>query len=553
MIMDTYTIDHIRSDFLQFLKNRFQLADEDTQACSVTINADTQEHAYGDINSNAALVLAKRIGDKPINIAETIASEFQHDALSEIHAAPPGFINMHLTQNAFVNIAQSIYQYQEHFFTTSALGAEQHHLEYVSANPTGPLHFGHGRGAIIGDVLARIFQFQQIPRTREYYVNDAGQQMHKLGMSLYYRCRQEIEPDIELPEDAYHGAYLIELARKLVNTHGHAVVNNPYSFFAQHARDVLLDHIRNTLDAYRVTYDVWFSEQSLHNDYAVKHAVKTLTQRGYTYEDAGALWFRATDFGDDKDRVLQRSDGDYTYMAADVAYMQHKYERGYTQLIMILGQDHHSYVDRLKAAAQALGYDPNTLYVILYQMVSLEASGQEIRMSKRTGNIVTLQDIIDTVGTDAARYFYLNKKANAHLTFDVDLAQKQSEENPVFYIQYAYVRTRSIFEKARTQLHIESVTPEDLAGLDNPERGLIRKIMSLKPLLRQIQQNYQTHLLAHYVYELAHAFHSYYGSYKIVDSQKPKQTRMRLALLSIIRSTLGTCLDLLGVTKPETM
>ncbi len=377
--------------------------------------------------------------------------------------------------------------------------------------------------------------------------------MHKLGMSLYYRCRQALGEELELPEDAYHGDYLIDLAHDLVQSHGTAVVNNTYQFFADYARNQLIDRIRATLDQYRVNYDVWFSEQTLHDNNKVAEAVQALTDAGYTYKADGALWFRSTDFGDDKDRVLKRHNGEYTYMASDVAYLRNKFQRGLTKLIMVLGQDHHSYVDRLHAAAQALGHSKDALYIILYQMVSLTSGGEQVRMSKRAGKIVTLDDIIDMVGTDAARYFYLNKKADAHLEFDIELAQKQSDENPVFYIQYAYVRTKSMLDKAAKNNDLHNISEKDLMDIGDAERALIRKIASLKSLLTNIQQNYQTHLLAHYVYDLAHAFHSYYGANKVILPKDPHTSRMRLALIQIVRTTLATGLDLLGLSTPEQM
>jgi len=384
-------------------------------------------------------------------------------------------------------------------------------------------------------------------------VNDAGQQMHKLGMSLYYRCRQAAGDTIELPDDAYHGNYLHEMAQNLVHEHGEAVVNNTYQFFADYACTRLRQQIQKTLETYRVSYDVWFSEHRLHDDNAVHNAIQTLSDKGYTYTQENALWFTSTEFGDDKDRVLQRSNGDYTYVAADIAYLQNKFNRGFEQLVMVLGQDHHSYVDRLKGAAQALGYHPDRLHIILYQMVSLKEAGEQMRMSKRSGNIVSLDDIIDMVGVDAARYFYLNKKADAHLDFDIELAQKKSDDNPVFYIQYAYVRTKSMLDKAGGYHDLVDINEQDIASLGDAERGIMRKIASLKPLLTHIQGNYQTHLLAHYVYDLAHAFHSYYGSHKAILPDDPATSRMRLSMIQNIRTTLSTGLDLLGISKPQRM
>ena len=483
----------------------------------------------------------------PVAVAKKIQESFKNEFVDHVEIAGPGFINIFLTDDAFQELTNQLTLLKDTFFTLDA--GEPHlsySIEFVSANPTGPLHIGHGRGGIIGDVLGRILSFLGHTVTKEFYINDAGAQMVKLGISFKIRCEQQAGIDVSLPEDAYHGEYLVELAEKCYKTYGKELLEKPDEFFIEYAKEYQLERIKETLQAYGITFDVWFSEKTLHVSGAIDKVLKQLKDKGFLYEKEHALWFRSTDFGDDKDRVVKKNTGELTYVAADIAYAENKIERGFDHLIMILGQDHHSYVIRLKAVMQALGYDPNRLDVILYQLVTVKESGQLMKLSKRAGRIVSLEDIIATVGTDVARFFYLQKKADAHLDFDIDLALKHTDENPVYYVQYAYVRTKSIMVKAQTDDRFASISEADSDYMGAEERLLIKKIASLKDLLQAMGKNYQTHLLTYYVIELAQTFHNYYGHHKVIDTNNINKSRARLLIILLVQRTLKLSFDLLA-------
>lgn len=547
------TIHQITTDFFHHLMKEFSLQEHDLKPVTLTLNTAENKQDFGDLSSNAALILAKLVGKNPRDIAQTVASAFTHKDIKRIDVAGPGFINLFLTESAFQAIAQEILHQKEDFFKPNTPRNDRYSLEFVSANPTGPLHIGHGRGGIIGDVLGNILRFMGNDVTKEYYINDAGAQMIKLGTSFKIRCRQVVGDQVDLPEDAYHGEYLTELAEQCVNEHGELVIAKDDAFFSDYAEKHLLERIKTTLATYGITYDVWFSEKTLHEKGEVEKSLSLLTETDHTYIKDDALWFKSEMFGDDKDRVLKKADGTFTYVAADVAYMLDKIERGATRMIMILGQDHHSYVVRLTALLQALGYDPDMLDIILYQLVTVKKADQQVRLSKRAGTMITLSDIVETVGTDVARFFYLNKKADAHLDFDIDLALKKTDENPVFYIQYAYVRTKSILEKAESHPDLRSVGADDARFLTPSESFLLKKIVFLQELLETIEHNHQTHALTYYVLELAQQFHSYYSKHRVIDPESMQQSRGRLLMVTLVQSTLDVCLRLLGISRPERM
>ncbi|TET05825.1 arginine--tRNA ligase, partial [Candidatus Dependentiae bacterium] len=412
--------------------------------------------------------------------------------------------------------------------------------------------FGHGRGGIIGDVLGNILKFLGQKTTKEYYINDAGAQIQKLGISFKIRCQQQLGLAVELPEDAYHGDYLIVLAKKCIEEYGKDILEKSDSFFTDYAKNYLLEQIKKTLSDFGITFNVWFSESELHKSGSIEHAVNTLKERGYVYEKDNALWFKATAFGDEKDRVIRKATGEWTYIAPDTAYLVNKVERGFTHLVMVLGHDHHSYAARLEAIRQGLGIKA-PLSIILYQLVKIKASGKLVRMAKRAGHIITLQDVVDTVGKDVARFFYLNRKADSQLEFDIDLALKKTEENPVYYVQYAYVRTNSILEKAAQEKPLHTITRSDITLIGREEAWLLKKIVSLKSLLHTIATNYQTHLLTYYLIELATIFHRYYSKHRIIELDSIEQSRSRLLLTTILNKTFALCLDLLGISKPKKM
>jgi len=546
-------IENIQKEFNNFLKTIFGIDDQIIKKCNFDINIDDSKKAFGDLNSNCAMILAKELGRNPRQIADQIKTEFKNNYIEKIEVAGPGFLNLFLTNDAFKKIAAELFTKKDTFFRPSNLGKHKNfNIEFVSANPTGPLHFGHGRGGIIGDVLGNILKFIGHKVTKEFYVNDAGSQMQKLSMSFKIRCQQQLGIDIQLPEDAYHGEYLTELAKDTVTQFGKEILERPDEFFQDYAKEKMLEMIKHTLHEYGIFFDTWFSEKSLHDTGAVDKALSILNKRGYLFEKDGATWFKSTEFGDDKDRVIIKSSGEFTYVASDIAYMEDKVERGFTDLVMTLGHDHHSYAVRLEGLRQALGLS-STLEIILCQLVKIKEGGELVRMSKRTGKMITLADIIQEVGKDVARFFYLNRKADAQLEFDLDLAMKKTEENPVYYVQYAYVRTNSILKKAGFEEFLGEIGDYDAKHINNSEHFLIKKIVSLKQMLQNISENFHTHLLSYYVIELANAFHRYYSKNRVIDAEKPEQSRGRLLMINELRNTFGLCLDLLGISKPEKM
>lgn len=517
------------------------------------INTDDKKQNFGDISTNAAMVLSKDLQRSPRDIAQQIIETFNDKHVKELQIAGPGFLNIFLQSEVYTEILEQLTKNQEHFFVDRPEKPVNYSIEFVSANPTGPLHLGHGRGGILGDVLGNILSFLGNKVTKEFYINDAGNQMQKLGLSFKIRCQQELGQHVELPEDAYHGEYLMDLAKIAVSKYGDKILEKDESFFTEYAEKHMLDMIKKTLSDYGIEYDVWFSEKSLHASDSVKRALKKLDADGYTYEQDGATWFKSMQFGDDKDRVLRRANGEVTYIAADVAYMEDKFRRGADHLIFILGQDHHSYVNRLQGILQATGFGNKPLDVILYQLVALKESGQTLKMSKRAGNMVTLREIIDLVGTDVARFFYLNRKADTHLDFDIDLALKKTEENPVFYLQYAYVRIKSILEKAQENKELRDINLKDAEHLTPSEHILLKKILSLKELLKNIGSNFQTHLLTYYILELAQLFHSYYNKNRVIDMDNVPVSRARLLVLEQLQRTFELVARLLEIKTPEKM
>jgi len=547
-------IEQIQHAFTNFIATTYGVDAHIENQGLFTLNADEQKQQFGHINSNIAMILAKQLSKPPREIAQQIISGFSHDMVQKIEMAGPGFLNFFLVEQAFKDLAHDMFSGQESFFKLHTdKPRKKFNLEFVSANPTGPLHLGHGRGGIIGDVLGNVLNFIGHNATREFYINDAGAQIEKLGTSLKIRCEQQLGMDVQMPEEAYHGEYMIDLAKQCIAEHGKQVLEKPDSFFQDYGKAHLLERIKNTLKNYGITFDVWFSEKTMHVDGSIENSIEHLNKRGFLYEADGALWFKSTEFGDDKDRVLKKSDGLKTYVAADIAYMKNKIERGADTLIIVLGHDHHSYETRLQGLLKALNLGQQKLDIIFYQLVKMRASGELVKMSKRAGNVVTLDDVIEVVGTDVARFFYLNRKADAQLEFDLDLALKKTDENPVFYVQYAYVRTGSILNKTAEVDELANINADDAQYLGINEQLLLAKIASLKSLLESISTNYQTHVLTYYVLELAQMFHAYYAKNRVIDVENINQSRGRLFLVKLVRNTMQTVLKLLEISRPEKM
>lgn len=554
-------IVHIQTAFASYLQKTFGVTSDVANACNFILNVDPNKQEFGDMNANAAMVLTKTLrpaqGERGLNpraLAQQIITNFTHPYISKIEIAGPGFLNAYFTPQALADLAKDLIEKKGAFFKLEEDAPKHRYdIEFVSANPTGPLHLGHGRGAIIGDVLAKILTFLGHQVTKEFYINDAGNQINKLGISFKVRCQQAAGIHAELPEDGYRGEYLLELAQDLIKAEGPEILQKPDSFFELYAKEYLLHKIKQTLEDYGVTFDVWFSEKTLHEGGHIDQAIKVLQEHNFIYEHENALWFASTKFGDDKDRVIRKSSGEWTYAAADIAYLLNKAKRGFDHLVMILGHDHHSYAVRLEGIRQALGLNRIDLSIILYQLVTMKASGQLVQMSKRAGTMVTLRDVIDEVGKDVARFFYLNRKADAQLEFDLDLALKKTEENPVFYVQYAYVRTGSILEKAAQEPQLQNITTQDTAYLGAAESLLIKKVASLKHLLETIAATHHTHQLTYYTIELADLLHRYYAQNRVIDTAHIQQSRARLFLIQLLRETFATTFDLLGISKPAKM
>ncbi|MBD3273628.1 arginine--tRNA ligase, partial [Candidatus Dependentiae bacterium] len=522
-----------------------------------------------------AMILSKELKKNPREIAQNFVVDFNSgNFLSEIKKfildikiAGPGFLNFTLSPLFWQQISKELWSEKDNFFKFNNNRKKLKYLiEFVSANPTGPLHLGHGRGGVIGDVLSNVLNFLGHEAIKEFYINDAGNQMIKLANSFKIRCLQKLGDNIDFPEDGYRGQYLVDLASDCVKEFGESLRNKDLSFFKEYAEKYMLKIQKEDLLDYGIEFDSWFSEKTLFESGAVEKVIKDLQKKDLIYEKEGALWFRATKFGDDKDRVIKKTTGEFTYIASDIAYHKNKLERGFDKLIDILGQDHHGYVKRLKSTIDAMGFDSKKLDVILYQLVSIKNAGKVERMSKRAGRFTTLREIVDTVGKDVARFFYLNRKAEAHLDFDLSVALKKTEENPVFYIQYAYVRTKGILTHALqinefadfTQTLLDHHLTKDqidsiLESLNKDEFELIKKMVSLQDILLVIENNYQTHLLSYYMIELANSFHTYYANNRIVDIDNINLSKARLFVLSLLRLILGLGLDLLEIDKPESM
>ena len=425
-------------------------------------------------------------------------------------------------------------------------------VEYVSANPTGDLHPGHARGAAMGDSITRLMKMAGYDVTREYYINDAGNQIHNMALSLQARYLQACGKDVQVPEDGYHGPDLITIANELyANEKDKYVEDTPenYEFFRQYGLNKELDKLKTDLKAFNVEFDVWTSEKSLYERGLVEKSLETLKANGYTYEAEGALWLKTTMFNDDKDRVLVKSDGSYTYLTPDIAYHLNKLDRGYDKLIDLLGADHHSYITRLKAAIQALGYEADKLEVDIIQMARMIKNGEEFKLSKRSGKAVSLRDLLDEAGSDAVRYFFASRAADTQMDFDLDMATKQSNENPVYYAQYAHARMCSILRQAE---NIELADHYELIKHEK-ELTLLKQINEFTNVVADCAASRMPHKMCNYIQKLASDFHSFYNECKVIDSNAPELSAQRLALVAACRITLNNALNSIGVSAPEKM
>lgn len=509
----------------------------------------------GDFATNFAMQSARAFHMNPRKIAEELVKRLQGDWLEKAEIAGPGFINFYLKSNVIYDSLAKIIEQGEAYGILPAKDMKPIQVEYVSANPTGPLHVGHGRGAAAGSALVNLLRAAGYPVKSEYYINDAGNQVDNLAASVNARYLELFGQEVEFPENGYHGADIIDTAKRIKAKDGDKYLNMPaeerLAIFKELALKEKLAALKEDLTAFNVEYDVWFSERTLHPD-KVNESVEVLRKNGNIYEKDGALWLKSTAYGDDKDRVVIRDNGVPTYLAADIAYHDNKFQRGFGKVINIWGADHHGYICRVKAALSALGYNPDDLDVLLLQMVSLYRGGELVKMSKRTGESVTLAELMEEVGTDAARYFFVMRSLDSQLDFDLDLAKSQSNENPVYYIQYAHARICSIFRQAK-EANIEIVAQPELSLLtDETEIALIKKIEEYPEEVEKAAADYAPQRIARFVYELASAFHSFYSKCRIIGVDLPV-AQARLALVGEAGLVIRQALKILGVSAPEKM
>lgn len=518
-----------------------------------------KDKKHGDYSTNIAMQLARVAKKAPRQIAESIVPELKKDnkLIKEVEIAGPGFINFYL-DNAYLTDLVPVILTEDDAYGKSDFGkGEKFQIEFVSANPTGDLHLGHARGAAIGDSLANIMTMAGFNVSREYYINDAGNQINNLVLSAEARYFEALGLESNFPEDGYRGADIISLGKDLAAKYGDKYVSTSEeerrSVFRVDALDFETDKLRADLEEFRVSFDEWFSETSLYEENKVLPALERLRENGYIYEQDGATWLRTTDFEDDKDRVLIKSDGSYTYFLPDIAYHLNKLERGFDVLIDIWGADHHGYIPRMRAAIEALGYSPNQLEVEIIQLVHLFEDGVQVKMSKRTGKSVTMRDLIEEVGLDATRYFFAMRSSDTHMNFDMSLAKSTSNDNPVYYVQYAHARISSILRAGKEQ-NLDVSKEADMSLLQTEaEYDLLKVLGEFADVVAEAAVKRAPHRIVRYLNDLAAAFHRFYNSNKVLDMDNLEVTKARLALIKTAQITLRNGLTLLGVSAPEKM
>ncbi|MEY4480346.1 MAG: hypothetical protein RLZZ267_1024 [Bacillota bacterium] len=519
-----------------------------------------KDKSHGDFSTNIAMQLTRIAKQNPRAIAEAVIAglDLARAAVSKVEIAGPGFINFTLDRSFLVNVIPQVAAAGSDYGRVNIGNGEKVQVEFVSANPTGSLHLGHARNAAFGDALCKVLSFAGYDVSREYYINDAGNQINNLSLSLEARYLQALGQDAEMPEDGYHGEDIKGFAQDLVEAEGARLVELPsearLAYLRTFGLEKELDKIKRDLGRFRVHFDHWFSETSIYEKGLTEKVLKELRDLGHVFDLDGAVWLKTTPFGDDKERVLVKNDGSFTYLTPDIAYHRDKFERGFDRLINIWGADHHGYIPRMKAAMQAFGYDPSRLTVLVTQMVSLFQGGEKVKMSKRTGKAVTMEDLMDEVGVDPIRYFFSMRSPDSHLDFDMDLAVSKSNENPVFYVQYAHARICSVYRQAEEQgVALLPLSEVRLEALDKEaEYDLLQKLAELEEEVRVAAEQYAPHRLIRYVYELASQFHSYYKAERVIGDDA-NLSQARLHLLGAVRTTIANVLALVGVSAPERM
>jgi len=509
---------------------------------------------HGDYATNVAMQLAKTLQRKPREVAEMIIASLdcQTANIEACEVAGPGFINFTMNNDSLTSVIKLVLQEQENYGRSNFGQKEKYNLEFVSANPTGDLHPGHARGAAMGDSVARIMEFAGYDVTREYYINDAGNQIGNLALSIQARYYQHFNKKAEMPQDGYHGRDIIAIAEKLASEIGDKYLDlapeESLAYFREYGLKSGLEKIEKTLATFQVYFDVWSSEQHLYDQGMVEKTLELLSEKGVTYQEDNALWLRTTDFGDDKDRVLIKSDGSYTYITPDIAYHMDKFARGFDKLVDFLGADHHGYIERLKAAIEALGRSRDDLSVDIIQMVRMVKDGAEYKMSKRTGNALSLDDLMEEAGVSAIRYMFASKAADTHMDLDLDMAIKQSNDNPVYYVQYAHARLCSIMRNIvdfREPARYNLLTHEK-------EVELMKQINEFTKVVNEAAKSRQPHKICNYVHKLASLFHSFYAECKVITDDSDLQNQ-RVALVKAAEITIKNALNLIGVEAVERM
>ncbi len=551
-----------------------------------------REENHGDLATNVAFILAKRLRKNPAEVAQDIAQHLEGEKLFEEVTPVKGFINFRLSKDFYRKELKEVLERGEDYFRENLGKGQKVQFEFVSANPTGPLHLGHGRGAVVGDVLGRVMSFMGAQVTREYYINDAGRQVYLLGLSILFRYnellkRDDLNADIreEFEKEGYKGEYVKDLAKLLASVIGDVLTkgdikkagellsssisaetgylklfeperDSTIDLCALFGLDMMLREIRQDLSDLGVFFDTWFSERDMRDRGEVEKVIEELTKKGLTYESEGALWLRTSDLGDDKDRVLRKSDGELTYFASDIAYHLDKFRRGFERVIDLWGSDHFGYIKRVKSALQMLGIEEDWLEVYIVQTVRLFKEGKEIKMSKRSGKFVTLRELMNEVGADAVRFIFLTRRSDTPLDFNIDLVKEKSSDNPVFYVQYAHARIAGVFREFKKRFGEDPLKAIEKADLDklalDQEIRLIRKVISLRDELISAYTGRDPHLIVYYLISLASEFHNYYNHNRIIGAEEPIMLA-RLALLNGIRISLSLGLKLIGVSAPERM
>jgi len=557
-------LENVKNNIVKAIEQAAQKARDEGKLSFDTLPAFVlevpREKEHGDFATNIAMLLTRQARMAPRQIAEALAEGINTEGarIARIEIAGPGFINFFLENTWVYDVLPQVEKEGELYGNSATGQGKKVQVEFVSANPTGLLHMGNARGAALGDTMAALMQAAGFAVSREFYINDAGNQIENFGKSLEARYLQLLGRDMPFPEDGYHGADIIDTVKGIIDKHGDRYLDMESSlrkeFFIKYALDEKIRAIKNTLSQFGVEYDVWFSEQSLHESGAIDGILDQLREKGFLYESEGALWLKTTEFGDEKDEVLVRSNGIPTYFAADIAYHKNKFDRGFEWVINIWGADHHGHVKRLKGAMQALGYNPDSLDIVLMQLVRLFKGGDIIRMSKRSGEFITLDDLMSDVGIDAARYFFVMRSSDSHLDFDMDLAKSQSTENPVYYIQYAHARISSILRQLEDRGETVPLAGEcDFRLLqEQAEIDLVRKLADFPMEISEAAVNLEPHRIARYAHELAGLFHSFYNSHRVMGEDRELQ-KARLVLVKSVQTVVRRALGLIGVTAPESM